>query len=48
MIITFDPIILLLEIYPKEIIWNLSNDLCIEIYTAELFIIEKLGTPNVQ
>lgn len=38
MLITFDPIILLLETYPKEIIWDSNKDICTEIYTTELFI----------
>ena len=46
MLITFDPIILLLEIYPKEIIWDSNKDICTEIYTTELFIKKNQKYPK--
>lgn len=47
MFITFDPILLFLEIYSKEIIWNSNKDSCTKMCAAELFIREKLETPQM-
>lgn len=47
MLITFDLIILLLEIYPKETIYYSNKDLYTKMYTEELLKIEKLRTPQM-
>lgn len=47
MFVTFDPVLLFLEIYSKEIIWNCNKDSCAKMYAAELFIREKLETPQM-
>lgn len=46
MLITFDPITLLLETYPKEIIWDSNKDICTEMYTTELFIKKNQNYPK--
>lgn len=47
MFITFDPILLFLEMYSKGIIWNSNKDSCTKMYATELFIREALETPQM-